>query len=76
MNEYWLVIMCRWGDNEKHSYPCGAFKTFDEALARARKEECYRGNKYSAWLYKYNKDNYIEKVYKNITDELGRGDNV
>jgi hypothetical protein len=49
-----IVIVYRYGDVEKHSYPVGVFSSLDKANKSKHDEETYRGEKYECKIYETN----------------------
>lgn len=47
MKNCYVVTMYRWGDRECHSYVLGVFSKKTRAEKAAKREEEYRGGKYS-----------------------------
>jgi len=61
---YYVTLMYRYGNLEKHSYAIYIGENREEALAIGLEEEDYRGGKYSAWVGKKQEDcELIEKLY-------------
>ena len=50
----YVVMMCRWGDNEQRSYVSSVHTTLREALIEGLNHYAIRGHKYEPWIYAVN----------------------
>ena len=58
--------MYRWGDREAHSYVIGAFTKKQKAIDEGKKEEEYRGGKYSSEVLEFDPNESFACVEKRV----------
>lgn len=64
--KFYVVTMYRWGDRENHSYVIGIFNEKHIAIKTGKKEQEYRGGKYSPEVLEFdiNQPNSINHIIK------------
>ncbi len=66
----YIVQMCRYADNESHSYVIGAYSSLRKALEAGLSHAIFRANKYEPTIYKTGiNDTHISRTMCLTIDE-------
>lgn len=69
MKYIYVLEMCRWADNNNHSYCSGVYSTFLKALDSGLRHSSFRANKYEPQVYMVDIDGDVHNIMCRSMDE-------